>query len=360
MYYNQSITINNRRIDINSPAYFVADIAANHNGDLSTAKELIWLAKESGADAVKFQHFIADKIVSDYGFKHLGKQSSHQAKWNKSVYQTYKEAEFNRQWNGILANEAQKAGIDYFTAPYDYAAVNEIDELIPAFKIGSGDITWVEFLKYVAGRNKPILLATGASEMWEVEQAVDAITTINPDIVLMQCNTNYTGELENFNYINLNVLKTYAIRYPRMILGLSDHTPGHTTVLGAIALGARVIEKHFTADNNQSGPDHAFSMNPKTWKEMVNRSRELEYAIGTGIKVVEENEKETVILQRRAVRVTTDLLAGTTIEQSMLDELRPAPVDAIFPYQKSAIIGKKIMVSKKKGDYIKADDFQRT
>ncbi len=358
MNYNTSVSINERIIDINSPAYFVADIAANHNGDLNTAKELIWLAKEAGADAVKFQHFLADKIVSDYGFKHLGKQSSHQAKWQKSVYETYKDAEFNRDWNEVLAEEANKAEIDYFTAPYDYVAVDEIDRIVPAFKIGSGDITWLDFLKYVAGKNKPVLIATGASDMWEVEQAVDAIIEINPHIVLMQCNTNYTGELENFKYINLNVLKTYATRYPGMILGLSDHTPGHATVLGAIALGARVIEKHFTADNNQVGPDHAFSMNPQTWKEMVERSRELENALGTGIKVVEENEQETVVLQRRAVRVKRDIEASGILTEDMLEELRPAPRDAVFPYQKKQILGKKLKVSKEAGDYIKADEVE--
>ena len=219
MNYNTSVAINGRSIDMNSPTYFVADIAANHNGNLETAKELIWLAKEVGADAVKFQHFLADKIVSDYGFRHLGRQSGHQAKWQKSVYETYKDAEFNRNWNEVLALEARKAGIDYFTSPYDFAAVEELDKYIPAYKIGSGDITWLEFVEYLSRLGKPVMIATGASEMWEVEQAVETITRYNPNIVLMQCNTNYTGELENFKYINLNVLKTYAIRYPGMVLG---------------------------------------------------------------------------------------------------------------------------------------------
>ena len=358
MRYNSSIVINNRSIDICSQTYFVADIAANHNGDLKTAKELIWLAKESGADAVKFQHFLADKIVSDYGFKHLGAQSSHQAKWRKSVYETYKDAECNRDWNEILAEEAKKADIDYFTSPYDFSAIESLDSIVPTYKIGSGDITWLELIEFIAKRGKPVMIATGASEMWEVEQAVDAILKYNPNIILMQCNTNYTGVLENFKYINLNVLKSYAVRYPGMVLGLSDHTPGHATVLGAIALGARVIEKHFTADNNQIGPDHAFSMNPTTWKEMVNRARELENALGTGVKVVEENESETVVLQRRSLRMRDNFKEGTIIEPSMLEELRPAPRDAIFPYQKDQIIGKKLIVTKEKGDYLKLSDLE--
>ena len=358
MRYNSSIMINGKCIDINSPAYFVADIAANHNGDLSTAKELIWLAKEAGADAVKFQHFLADKIVSDYGFKKLGAQAGHQAAWRKSVYETYKDAEFNRDWNEILALEAKKANIDYFTSPYDIDAIKSIDKYIPAYKIGSGDITWIEFIEYVAKLGKPVMIATGASNMWEVEQAVDSIVKYNPNIVLMQCNTNYTGELENLRYVNLNVLKTYAIRYPNMVLGISDHTPGHSTVLGAIALGARVIEKHFTADNNQEGPDHAFSMNPVTWKEMVERSRELENALGSGIKIVEENERTTVVLQRRAIRLKRDVSKGDVLTAELLEELRPAPSDAIPPYQKGQIIGKRFKNDKDKGDYIKFTDLE--
>ena len=358
MQYNSSIMINGRRIDINSPSYFVADIAANHNGDLSTAKELIWLAKEAGADAVKFQHFLADKIVSDYGFKKLGAQAGHQAAWRKSVYETYKDAEFNRDWNETLALEAKKANIDYFTSPYDIDAIKSIDKYVPAYKIGSGDITWLEFIEYVAKIGKPMMIATGASDMWEVEQAVNSIVKYNPNIVLMQCNTNYTGNLENLRYVNLNVIKTYAVRYPNMVLGISDHTPGHATVLGAIALGARVIEKHFTADNNQEGPDHAFSMNPRTWKEMVERSRELESALGSGIKKVEANEKTTVVLQRRAIRLKRKVSKGEVLTTELLEELRPAPSDAVPPYQKVQIIGKSFKYDKEKGDYIKFADLE--
>ena len=358
MRYNSSISINGRTIDLCSPTYFIADIASNHNGDIEKAKELIWLAKESGADAVKFQHFLADKIVSDYGFKHLGAQASHQANWKKSVYETYKEAEFNREWNTILAEEAQMAQIAFFTSPYDFEAVSAIDPIVPAYKIGSGDITWLEFVEFISKHNKPVLIATGASEMHEVERAVECILKYNPNIVLMQCNTNYTGKLDNFKYINLNVIKTYAVRYPGMILGLSDHTPGHATVLGAVAFGARVIEKHFPDDNNQIGPDHAFSMNPQTWREMVDRTRELENALGTGVKDVEGNEVETVVLQRRAIRLKRSVEEGTMLTEDLLEVLRPAPLDAVLPYQKNEIIGKYLKHSKEKGDYIKMSDLE--
>lgn len=356
MRYNPSIVIRGRTIDIGSPTYFVADVASNHNGDLSTAKELIWSAKEAGADAVKFQHFLANRIVSDYGFRHLGAQASHQASWSKSVYETYVDAEFRRDWNEELAREAQRAEIDFFTSPYDFEALESIDALVPVYKIGSGDITWIEFIEAVAKRGKPVMLATGASEMGEVERAVDAVLRYNPDLVLMQCNTNYTGNLENFRHINLNVLKTYAIRYPGMVLGLSDHTPGCATVLGAIALGARVIEKHYTLDNRQSGPDHAFSMTPVTWREMVDRARELEYALGSGVKRVEANEAETVCLQRRSIRATRDLPAGTVLDESMLENLRPAPADAVPLSERKDLPGRTLRVDKKRGDCFRYED----
>lgn len=358
MEYNPTVIINGHGIDIASPTYFVADIASNHNGDLEMAKRLIWLAKEAGADAVKFQHFLADRIVSDYGFKALGRAKGHQSTWNKSVYDTYKAAELNRTWNEELANEAKRAEIDFFTSPYDIEAVDSIDRYVSAYKIGSGDITWLDMISYISRKNKPVMIATGASNMHEVERAVSAILEYNPNIILMQCNTNYTSDKDNYKYINLNVLKTYSIRYPGMVLGLSDHTYGCATVLGAIALGARVIEKHFTADNNQDGPDHAFSMNPSTWRDMVDRSRELESAMGTGIKVVEDNEKETVVLQRRAIRTKRAIAKGECLNEEMIEELRPAPKGAAAPYEKQELLGKRLLVDKVLGDYIAISDVE--
>ena len=139
----------------------------------------------------------------------------------------------------------------------------------------------------------------------------------NKNICLMQCNTNYTGSLDNFNFINLRVLSTFRLMYPEVVLGLSDHTPGHSTVLGAISLGATVIEKHFTDDRTNIGPDHHFAMEPSDWFEMVERSRELEMAMGLGIKKVEENEKETVIVQRRSIRAKSTLKKGQQLSEQI-------------------------------------------
>ena len=145
----------------------------------------------------------------------------------------------------------------------------------------------------------------------------------------MQCNTNYTGSIENFEYINLRVLKKYSQLFPDADLGLSDHTPGHTTVLGAIALGAKAIEKHFTLDNNLEGPDHLFSMTPKSWREMVDRARELELAMGSSSeKKIERNEKESSVIQRRSLILNKDLPKGHVIESEDLVALRPCPPQA--------------------------------
>ncbi|MED5018432.1 N-acetylneuraminate synthase family protein [Paenibacillus chibensis] len=356
MRYDNRVNINNREISFDQPVYFIADIAANHDGDLERAKELIWMAKEAGADAAKFQHFKADKIVSDYGFEHLDGQLSHQSSWKQSVFETYRQYECNRDWNQELALTAQKAGIDFMTTPYDYEAVELLDPYIPAYKIGSGDITWTDFIGSIAKKNKPVILATGASDMVDVERAVDTILEYNRQLVLLQCNTNYTGSLENFKYVNLNVLRSYSIRYPQMILGLSDHTPGHSTVLGAVALGARVIEKHFTDDNARTGPDHPFSMNPKSWYEMMERCREVEASMGTGIKSVENNESETVVIQRRCIRLNKDLEANKVITEADIEVLRPAPKGALQPYEAGKAIGRTLKGRKLRGEALYETD----
>jgi len=218
-----------------------------------------------------------------------------------------------------------------------------LDAYVPAYKIGSGEIDWLEALEKIAAKGKPVLLATGASNIGEVQRAVHSILMINKRLVLMQCNTNYTASLENFNHIHLNVLKTYRVMFPDAVLGLSDHTPGHETVLGAIALGARVIEKHFTDDNSREGPDHKFAMNPSTWAEMVECTRHLENALGSPDKTVADNEKETVIIQRRCLRAARDINAGEVIERAMIDVLRPATPGAVLPDQIDKVIGMKAL-----------------
>ena len=327
------IQIGKHTIGLNHPTYFIADIAANHDGDLERAKLLIRLAKEAGADAAKFQNFSAPKIVSDYGFTHMNNQVSHQASWKKSVFQVYSEASIPFEWTPILKDYCDQTGIDYFSSPYDFEATDMLDPYVPAYKIGSGEIDWLEALERMARKGKPVLLATGASTIGEVQQAVSTITAINPQLVLMQCNTNYTASMENYDYIHLNVLKTYALMFPNVILGLSDHTHGTATVLGAVTLGARVIERHFTDDNGREGPDHKFALNPVDWAEMVYETRLLERALGSANKLINANEQQTAVVQRRCLRAARDIQAGEVITRAMIDVLRPATPGAIKPDQ---------------------------
>jgi len=337
------IKIGSKLVGDKHPIYLIADIAANHDGSLERAKLLIRLAKEAGADAAKFQNFRATKIVSDYGFTHMDAQVSHQAKWKKSVVEVYAGASIPFDWSPVLKEACDEAGIDYFSSPYDFEAIDMLDAFVPAYKIGSGDITWIEACERMAEKGKPVLLATGASDICDVQRAVRAILRINPQLVLMQCNTNYTADPGNYDHIHLNVLNTYRSMFPDVILGLSDHTHGHACVLGAVALGAKVIEKHFTDDNDREGPDHPFAMNPQTWADMVENIRQLERAMGSGDKFIAGNEKQTVVIQRRCLRAARDIKAGEVMTREMIDVLRPATPGAIMPFEIDAVIGTKAL-----------------
>lgn len=337
--------------------YFIADIGANHNGSLDKALELIHLAKDAGADAAKFQNFQAGKIVSQKGFESLKGQMAHQSKWKKSVFEVYEDASIDKQWTKRLKEECDAVGIDYFTSPYDFESVDLVDPYVELYKIGSGDISWLEIIDYIIDKGKPVLIATGASTMEDVARVMDMALAKTNELVLMQCNTNYTGSLENFKYTNLNVLKEFAWKYPSVMLGLSDHTPGHATTLGSIALGARVIEKHFTDNNNQEGPDHGFAMNPQTWRDMVDRSYELLYSLGDGVKRVEENELTSQVVQRRSIRAVNDLKEGTKLTAEDLIVLRPIPEDGLPPYMMEEILGKELKKPILAGEHLTKNHF---
>jgi len=335
------IKINNSIISNNTKTYFIADIAANHDGSIERAKKLIRLAAKAGANAAKFQNFFADTIVSDYGFKKLKKNSTHQSKWKKNVFDVYKDAELPLEWTKVLKQTCKESGIDYFTAPYDMSIIKYLNKHVSAWKIGSGDLTWHESIIKIAKTKKPIIIATGASTEKEVELIIKKVSKINKKIILMQCNTNYTASHKNFKFINLEVLNFYKKKYPNVILGLSDHTSGSETVLGAVALGARVVEKHFTDSNSRSGPDHLFSMNPKTWEEMVLSCRKLESALGDGRKKIEKNEVQSSIVQRRAIRANRFIKKGEIIKKKDLTNLRPWPKNALSPYEFNKILKKQ-------------------
>jgi sialic acid synthase SpsE len=353
---SDKISIEGREIGEGCSTYFIAEIGSNFDGDLDRAKELIFMAKEAGADAAKFQHYTADSLVSNNGFERIGNKNSHQSSWSKSVYETYEDASLEANWTDELKKTCKEAGITFLTSPYSFPLVDFVDQYVSAYKVGSGDITWIEIIKHMASKNKPIILATGASSMNDVSRAVDSILQVNSDIVLLQCNTNYTASSENFSHLQLNVIPEFRRKYPGIITGLSDHMPGHVPVLGAVALGASVIEKHFTDSNSRTGPDHAFAMTPESWREMVDRVGELELSLGNNFKKIEENERNTAIVQRRSVCAAKSILPGVKLKKQDLTVLRPCPLDGIPPFEMDSLIGRKLKREVCYGEHIKLED----
>ena len=275
----------------------------------------------------------------------------------------------------------------YFTSPYSPEIIKTVSDYVAAWKIGSGDVTWHDAIVQMAETGKAVILATGACRMEEVRMAVETALRITSKFALLQCNTNYTANpdeirevaLERMRSINLKVLETYAREFPNVVLGLSDHTIGHTTAVAAIALfNARIIEKHYTMDNSLEGPDHGFSMNPKTWREMIDTTREveskinlqmsyeerlkiltpyidleeLEAALGDGIKKIEPNENDTFVLQRRGVCAGRGLKAGDVIKREDLFPLRPQLEGSLPPYRAGELIGKRLNGDKVFGEVI--------
>ena len=351
--------IGSKRVDADSPVYFIADVGANHDGDLVRAKELIRLAASAGADACKFQHFQAKSIVSQKGFNDISDfLPDHQKSWKKSVVDVYKDAEINLDWDLELFSCCKEHGIEYMTSPYSLELLSHISSFVDTIKIGSGDITWHQLIEAACKTKKNILFATGASTLQEVKLAYDIITRHDLPHCIMQCNTNYTGSIDNMQYCNLNVLKHYRDIFPAAVLGLSDHTPGFITVLGAVALGAKVIEKHFTDDKSRTGPDHAFAMDPDDWTQMVDCTRLLEKSLGDGIKKVENNEERTYIVQRRSIYARKDLMAGDIITQEDVECLRPQQPGSLFASSLSDIIGKKLLTNISNNDCLFPSAFE--
>ncbi|MDC0885453.1 N-acetylneuraminate synthase family protein, partial [Gammaproteobacteria bacterium] len=203
-------------------------------------------------------------------------------------------------------------------------------------------------------KSKPLILATGAASMDDVMRAVSIIS--NDRLVLMQCNTNYTLEKNKHKFVNINVLNKYKEKFPNIVLGLSDHTLGHGSVLGSIAIGSRVIEKHFTDDNDREGPDHKFALNPTTWRQMVDMGNEVFETLGDGVKKVEENEKNAFIVQRRSITVKRSLSKGQKIEEGDIEFLRPCPKNSFHPFEKDLVVGKILNNEKHAGESILKDD----
>lgn len=335
--FNKNIKIGNRMIGPDYPTYFIAEIGGNFDGSMDKAKRLIDAAKEAGADCAKFQTFVAESIVSEGGFSKMTLHGVH-GSWGKSVSEVFKDVEFPMEWHQEIADYCKSVGIDFSTSPYFKEAVDLCADMhLPFIKIGSGEITWLEMLEYIAKKGLPIMLATGDATMSEIDEAVRTVEkTGNKDLVLMQCITNYPSKIES---ANVNVLRTYQSAFG-CLTGYSDHSPGHVVALASVVLGGRVIEKHFTLDKNDKGPDHPHSMEPDEFQFMVDSIRELERAMGSACKEVVEEEGETVFVQRRSLYAKRDLKKGQVLVDEDIDVLRPAL--GIPPKFKSTILGKTV------------------
>lgn len=351
--FPQEIKIGSKTIGLDHPTYIIAEIGANFDGSIETAKKLVDAAKACGADCAKFQTFTAEKIVSDEGFKKMTLHGVH-GSWGRSVYDVFKDVEFPHEWHREIADYCKEVGIDFSTSPYDKEAVDLCEDLdVPFIKIGSGDITWLSMLEYIAKKGKPMMLATGDATIAEIDEAVRTIlATGNNQLILMQCVTNYPSKLES---ANIRVIEAYQKMY-NIVTGYSDHAPGSVVALGAVALGARVIEKHFTLDKSLSGPDHPHSMNPEEFSFMVKSIRELEKSLGSSFKNVVEEESETVFVQRRGLCAKQDIEEGSIIRPEDIDVLRPAL--GIPPKFERVIAGKMANRKMVKGEPIFWEDIR--
>lgn len=349
--FNQEIKIGDKTIGLNHPTYFIAEIGANFDGDIEKAKRLIDAAKASGADCAKFQTFTPETIVSEGGFSKMELHGVH-GTWGRTVSEVFEDAKFPIEWHKEIVDYCKKVGIHFSTTPYFKEAVDLCIELdVPFIKIGSGDITWLEMLEYIASKGKPIILATGDATMSEIDEAVRTIEkTGNKNFVLLQCITNYPSKIES---ANVNVLKTYQSAY-NVLTGYSDHSPGHVVALASVVIGSRVIEKHFTLDKTDKGPDHPHSMEPNEFKFMVDSIREVERAMGSSRKEVVPEEGETVFVQRRCLYAAKNLKKGEILTTDAINVLRPAL--GIPPKFKPIVVGKSVNKDIPAGDPIFWED----
>ncbi len=355
---NQKIKIEikrtNRKIGAGNPCFIIAEAGVNHNGDISLAKKMIDAAKESGADAVKFQTFFASELVTPWAEK-----STHQARGSEaheSQYDLLKRLELKEEELLDLIKYSEEKNIIFLSTPYDIKSVDLLDKLgVPAFKIASADIIDMPLLKRAAEKNKLIILSAGMASIEEIKEAVGVISLIqkNKEIILLHCVSNYPPLDEN---INLNVINTFKDLFKDLVIGYSDHSLGKTAVLGAVSMGAKVIERHFTLDRNLPGPDHKSSLNPEELKEMVEDIRTLEKQLGDGVKNITEEEKEMKKIFRKSIIAREDIAKGSKMEDFMIKAGRPGT--GLKPDRMKEIIGKTARFDIKKDELINLEMFE--
>jgi sialic acid synthase SpsE len=293
-------------------AYIIADVGSNFNGSLDLAKAYIDAGKEIGADAVKFQTYRAATLLNP--FKPDGQY------W--SAYDVVKKYELPWAWHQELFEHAEKVGVEFLTTPFDLTLPDELQRVgMRALKIASGDLTFTLLLQKVGSLGKPVILSTGMADLEEIEMAVQTLRRSGaPDIALLHCVSNYPPRYEQ---VNLRAMKAMGKEFGLQV-GLSDHTPGNATVLGAIALGASIIEKHITTDRQLGTPDAPFAMTIAEFEKMVTEIRNLEKALGDGVKSPAEDERPERIWARRGIYALTDVEAGKPLTLDDVKFVRPA------------------------------------
>ncbi len=326
------IEVGERKIGPEAPVFVIAEAGANHNQDFGLARKLIDVAVEAGADAVKFQIYSAETMFSKKVPAHSG--------YSKPLWDLIKEIETPRDWIPELAAYCVKKGILFFATPFDLAAVDDLDSHVELYKIASFELVDYPLLSYTAGKGKPVILSTGMATLGEIEEAVAAIEKSgNHDIVLLQCASRYPAEPA---IMNLRAMETLRNAFPNTVVGLSDHTLGIHISVAAVAMGAKVIEKHFTLSRQMEGPDHPFAIEPDELKELVRQIREVEAAMGDGRKHgPSPEEMENYRIVRRSIHAKTDIPEGTRITPEMLIIKRPGL--GIHPRFLDVLVGKRAL-----------------
>lgn len=320
-----------------NPCFIIAEAGVNHNGDMKLAHKLIDAAAKAGADAVKFQSFVTEDLVTPEAQK-----ANYQVETtgqNGGQFAMLKSLELSKDQQKELKSHCDEAGILYLCTPYEVKSADLLEEIgVAAYKIASTDTTNIPFLRYIARKGIPVILSTGMSSLGEVEEAVNELKLhgLNGKIIILQCTSEYPAP---GNEINLRAMKTMELAFGCPV-GFSDHTPGIGTSPWAVAVGACVIEKHFTLDRNMTGPDHPASIEPNELAELVRTIRDVEAALGDGIKRPMPSELPNKTRMQKSLVTTRSLAAGETIQEADLTCKRPG--SGLPPKWFDKVVGKKV------------------
>lgn len=311
----------NLHFDTSKKALIIAELSANHNQSLELAIKTIHAMKESGADAVKIQTYTADTITIDCDNEYFVIKGD--PLWNgETLHSLYQKAFTPWEWHETLQKEAHKLGLLFFSSPFDFTAVDYLEALnVPVYKIASPEITDIPLIRYIAKKQKPMLISTGIATLSDIEEAVNAcFEEGNKDIALLHCTTAYPTPLEKVNLSSLSVLKnTFGVE-----TGISDHTFGATIPIASIALGGRIIEKHFILDKSLGGPDAAFSLDQKEFSEMVKATRDIEKAMGkVEFKYPKKDKTMGQGFSARSLFVVKDIKKGELLSSENIRSIRP-------------------------------------